>query len=80
MPLSLRQATVLRYLGDRKSATARNVSRDLLTGRTAAQNALRDLAGKGLVSKDPATFPASWSVTDIGAALLAAAANEREPQ
>jgi predicted transcriptional regulator len=78
MPLPLRQVEVLRYLSERKSATTRNVARDLLIGRTPAQNALRGLAGKGLVSKDHATFPASWSITDMGAAVLAAAPDERD--
>lgn len=78
MPLPPRQIAVLRYLGDRKSATARNVTRDLRIPRTAVQNALRLLAGKGLASADHATFPASWSVTEFGSAVLAAAATERE--
>ena len=78
MPLPPRQIAVLRYLGKAKTATARNVSRDLKINRTAVRNALRGLADKRLVSVDHGTFPASWSVTEIGGAVLAAANFERE--
>lgn len=78
MPLPPRQITVLRYLGERKSATTGSVARELRMSRDNAKNALRGLESKGLASLDRATFPASWSITDIGAALLAAAAPETE--
>jgi DNA-binding MarR family transcriptional regulator len=41
MPLPLRQARILRYLGDRKSATTGKVARDLNMNRDNARNALR---------------------------------------
>ncbi len=72
MPLPTRQIQVLRYLGDRKSATVGNISRDLLMSRDAVKSALRSLASRGLATADYGTLPASWSVTDIGAAVLAA--------
>ena len=78
MPLPPRQISVLRYLNDHKAATVRNVSRDLGINRTAAQNALRLLADKGFASVDRGTFPATWSITDIGSAVVAAAATERD--
>lgn len=72
MPLPARQVRVLRYLGKHGTATVWNITRDLNLNRTAVQNALRLLAGNDLVSVDRGTFPASWSVTDFGAAVLAA--------
>jgi DNA-binding MarR family transcriptional regulator len=77
MPLPPRQISVLRYLNDRKSSTTGNTARDLKMARRTAQAALQGLADKGLASKDHATFPASWVITEIGAAVLAAA-NERD--
>jgi DNA-binding IclR family transcriptional regulator len=77
MPLPFRQIAVLRYLGDRKSATTGQVARELRLNRTAARNALRPLADNRLVSADHGTFPMSWSITDMGAAILAAA-SERD--
>jgi DNA-binding IclR family transcriptional regulator len=77
MPLSSHESAILRYLGDRKSAaTTRNITRDLRMTRRDARNALQELAGKGLVSKDSATFPPSWVITEIGSAVLAAARQE----
>lgn len=72
MPLPPNEITVLRYLG-KQTATAGNVSRGLKMNRTAVRNALRGLADKKLASVDHGTFPASWSITDIGAAVVAAA-------
>jgi DNA-binding IclR family transcriptional regulator len=77
MPLPPRQITVLRYLSDRPSATTRKVSKDLLMNRDDAQNALQGLTSRHLVSADHGTLPVSWSITDMGAAVVAAA-NERD--
>jgi DNA-binding MarR family transcriptional regulator len=77
MPLTVRQSLILRYLGTCKSATTGNVAKSLLMNRDDAQNALRGLTSRGLASVDHGTFPASYSITDIGSAVLAAA-NERE--
>jgi DNA-binding IclR family transcriptional regulator len=75
MPLPPRQIMVLRYLGDgnRKNATTGNVAKDLRINRTATRNALRLLAGKGLIAVDRSTFPMSYAITEIGGAVLAAA-------
>jgi DNA-binding MarR family transcriptional regulator len=73
-----RQITVLRYLGGRKSATTGKVARDLLMNRADAANALRGLVSRGLASKDPGTWPASYAITDAGGAVLAAAPAERK--
>ena len=80
MPLPPRQVKILRYLGgDRKSATARNITRDLRLPRSAVRNALLELSGNRLVSPDHTTWPTSWVLTDFGAAVLDAEP-EREPQ
>ena len=79
MPLSPNEAEILRYLGKNKTATAGNVTRDLGINRSAVRKALHGLAENKLASVDRGTFPASWSITDIGAAVLAAAA-ERGPE
>jgi DNA-binding IclR family transcriptional regulator len=79
MPLSEHETSILRYLGKHKTATAGNIRRDLKLGRTPARNALDGLADVGLVSADHGTWPVSYSITDMGGAVLAAA-NEREPQ
>jgi DNA-binding IclR family transcriptional regulator len=76
MPLPENEISVLRYLGKHKTATARNVSRHLGMNRSATRKALHGLADNKLASVDLGTFPASWSITDIGAALLAAAGRE----
>ena len=78
MSLPPRQIFVLRYLNDRKSATTGTVARELRMNRDGVKSALQSLESARLVSLDRATFPVTWSVTDIGAALLAAAATERE--
>lgn len=78
MPLPDNQIRVLRYLGKHGTATARNVSRDLDLNRTATRNALWGLAGNGLALVDRRTFPALWSLTDMGSAVLAAANFGRE--
>ena len=80
MPLPPNEAEILRYLGKQnKTATAGNVVRDLGINRSAVRKALHGLAENKLASVDRGTWPASWSITDIGAALLAAA-TEREPK
>ncbi len=79
MPLSQNEAEILHYLGRHKTATAGNVSRDLRLNRSAVRKALHGLADNKLASVDRATFPASWSISDIGAAILAAAATGQEP-
>ena len=76
MPLSSHESAILRYLGKHRSATTRNITHDLRLSRRDARNALQELSGKGLVSKDPGTFPPSWVITEIGAAVLAAAGQE----
>jgi len=73
MPLSSHETAILRYLGKHKTATAANIRRDLKLGRTPVRNALRGLAGVGLVRADHGTWPVSYSVTDMGGAVLAAA-------
>jgi DNA-binding IclR family transcriptional regulator len=79
MPLPPRQIAVLRYLHDHKTAaTTRKVTRELRMSRDNARNALQGLAGKGLVTADHADFPVSWSITDTGSAVLAAA-TEQDP-
>jgi DNA-binding IclR family transcriptional regulator len=78
MPLSKHEADVLRYL-EHRTATAANIRRDLKLGRAPVRNALHELADKKYVSVDHSTLPASWSITDLGAAVLAAAP-EQEPQ
>jgi DNA-binding MarR family transcriptional regulator len=77
-PLPSRQFAVLRYLADRKSATARDVTVDLRLNRTAAQNALAFMAAKGLVTGDPAAFPMTFAITDEGRAVLADAVTAAE--
>ena len=79
MPLPPRQIDVLRYLGKHKTATAGNVSRDLHLNRSATRKALLGLADDRLVFVDRNTFPASWALTDVGSALVAAANFQREP-
>ena len=75
MPLSENEAAILHYLG-KQTATAGNIRRDLKLGRTPARNALDGLADKKLASVDRSTWPPSWSVTDFGASVLAAAGQE----
>lgn len=79
MPLSQNEAEILHYLGKHKTATAGQVSRDLGLNRSAVRKALHGLAENKLATVDHGTFPASWSITDIGAAVLAAAATGQEP-
>ena len=79
MPLPDRQIKALRYLGDRKTATTGNVARELEVSRRTALNDLRLLADSKLVFVDRNTWPASWALTDIGSALVAAANFQREP-
>lgn len=79
MPLPPRQITVLRYLGDRKTATTGNVARELEVSRRTALADLKLLADSKMASVDRGTWPASWALTDIGAALVAAAATGQEP-
>lgn len=76
MPLPSRQIDVLRYLGEHKTATAGNIRRDLGLSRHYARNALQGLADKGFVSKGSVTIPPSWVITEIGAAVLAAAGQD----
>ena len=76
MPLSSNETAILRYL-EHRTATAANIRRDLKLGRTPARNALQGLADRKLISADHGTWPVSYSITDMGAAILAAA-NERE--
>lgn len=74
MPLPARQVEILCYLSDRKTTTtAGNVAREIKVSRRTALNDLRLLAGNRLVSVDRSTWPASWSLTDVGSALVAAA-------
>jgi len=75
MPLPPNETAILRYLG-KQTATAGNVSRHLHLNRTAVRKALHGLADKKLASVDHGTWPPSWSITDIGAALLAAATEQ----
>ena len=79
MPLSKPEAKILHYLGKHKTATAGNVSRDLKMNRSATRKALHGLADDRLVSVDRGTWPASWALTDVGSALVAAANFQREP-
>ena len=79
MPLSQNEAKILHYLNDHKTATAGNVSRDLRLNRSAVRKALHGLADDRLVFVDRNTVPASWALTDVGAALVAAANFGREP-
>ena len=79
MPLSQNEAEILHYLGKHKTATAGNVSRDLKMNRSATRKALHGLADDRLVFVDRNTFPASWALTDVGSALVAAANFQREP-
>jgi DNA-binding IclR family transcriptional regulator len=76
MPLPPNEVDVLHYLGKHKTATAGNIRRDLKIGRTPVRNALRGLADKKLVSPDHGTWPVSYYITDMGAAVLAAAGQE----
>lgn len=69
MPLFSNETAILRHLGKHK-ATAGNIRRDLKMGRTPVRNALDGLADKKLASVDRSTWPPSWSLTDIGAAVL----------
>jgi predicted ArsR family transcriptional regulator len=80
MPLSSNESSILLYLAKHRTATAGNITRDLHLNRTAVRRALRGLADKKMASVDHATFPASWSITDMGAAVVAAAATERGDQ
>lgn len=75
MPLSSDEAAILHYLGKHK-ATAGNIRRDLKMGRTPVRNALDGLADKKLASADRSTWPPSWSITDFGATVLAAAGRD----
>ena len=70
MPLPSRQVEILRYLGKNGTATAGNVARELGISRRPALAALKLLAGNRLVSVDHSTWPASWSLTEIGRAVL----------
>ena len=66
MPLPDIEAGILHYLGENKTATAGNVSRDLKMNRSATRKALHGLADSRLVSVDRGTWPASWALTDVG--------------
>ena len=79
MSLPQNEAEILHYLNDHKTATAGNVSRDLKMNGSAVRKALHGLADDRLVFVDRNTFPASWALTDVGSALVAAANFQREP-
>ena len=78
MPLPGRQVTILRYLNDHKTATMRNLTRDLGMRRADVHEALRGLADLGLASADHGTLPVSYAITDMGSAVVAAADFKRE--
>lgn len=72
MPLPLRQLRVLTYVAGRASVSARDVAVDLRMSRADAENTLRLLAARKLVSPDPVAFPTEFTVTGDGRAELAA--------
>lgn len=76
MPLPLAQSRVLRFVADTGPATTRQVTQGLRMERAAARDALRLLAGKGLLAADRFTVPVSYTVTDAGHLALDAAAAE----
>lgn len=78
MPLPARQVAILRYLDDQKTATMRNLTRDLGMRRADVREALRGLADLGLAATDHGTLPVSYVITDMGSAVVAAANFQRE--
>jgi DNA-binding MarR family transcriptional regulator len=69
--LPLAQSRVLRFVADTGPATARQVAKGLRMDRTYAQNQLRMLTGKGLLTPDMFALPVSYAVTDAGKEALA---------
>lgn len=66
MSLPLAQHRVLAYLGERSPSGTSDIAKALRMNRDKVRGALNGLAAKGLVQADPAVYPLSFAITDVG--------------
>lgn len=72
MSLPIAQHRVLAYLADYSPSGAGDIAKALRMNRDKVRGALNLLAGKGLVSADPAMYPTSFAITEQGRKQLEA--------